>query len=562
MKTILIFFAAILFNGVLFAQIAFDPLTDPAVQKPANPTLFLENMRVMRQLEILQGKEYSRAEYLSFLDDFTKTKAWRSTIQKVVVRNMMGNDFEKDNKYEDAIKVYYWVVWNKNDYSGYHLDDPIVGFYYFKTCYDLGRLLFKMGDYKNSYEFYTTAVDFYKTDSSLYFATVAGINGIKDKTISAKVEGNTIFKNINKAIELKPNNAAYISARGRYSLEVTKDTVNAFLDFTKAVQLNPNDESSFEYLAVINFYKANFKEAVSNISKCIAINKYEESYYRKRAIFYTYSKNYEAAIADYDEAIFLNQTNPDLYIERAKCYITVNNYAAAYDDYGFATMLNPNDADSKKELQKIDPLVKTAYEKIGFTAQNAFQFFLQRANKLTLLSEGFKLGPAIINYYKCIQIEPKNPMPYNKAGVLFRYLNMNKYAEQFLRYAAYADGKNPEYFFHLGKYYYDNEKDFKKASGCYDTAAILGSVNVSGYIANGEIKYIKLNDNNGALKEFNTALSLEPANKNALSARGYFYFEIKNYKAALADFETYKKLDPKNEENNNNILACKEKLKQ
>ena len=562
MKTILIFFAAILFNGLLFAQISYDPSTDPAVQKPANPSLFLENMRVMRQLEILQGKEYSRAEYLSFLDDFTKTKAWRSTIQKVVVRNIMGNDFEKDNKYEDAIKVYYWVVWNKNDYSGYHLDDPIVGFYYFKTCYDLGRLLFKMGDYKNSYEFYTTAVDFYKTDSSLYFATVAGINGIKDKTISAKVEGNTIFKNINKAIELKPNNAAYISARGRYSLEVTKDTVNAFLDFTKAVQLNPNDESSYEYLAVINFYKANFKEAVSNISKCIAINKYEESYYRKRAIFYTYSKNYEAAIADYDEAIFLNQTNPDLYIERAKCYITVNNYAAAYDDYGFATMLNPNDADSKKELQKIDPLVKTAYEKIGFTAQNAFQFFLQRANKLALLSEGFKLGPAIINYYKCIQIEPKNPMPYNKAGVLFRYLNMNKYAEQFLRYAAYADGKNPEYFFHLGKYYYDNEKDFKKASGCYDTAAILGSVNVSGYVANGEIKYLKLNDNNGALKEFNTALSLEPANKNALSARGYFYFEIKNYKAALADFETYKKLDPKNEENNNNILACKEKLKQ
>jgi tetratricopeptide (TPR) repeat protein len=562
MKKILIFFAAILLNGLLFAQISYDPLTDPAVQKPANPTLFLENMRVMRRLEILQGKEYSRAEYLSFLDDFTKTKAWRSTIQKVVVRNMMGNDFEKDNKYEDAIKVYYWVVWNKNDYSGYHLDDPIVGFYYFKTCYDLGRVLSKTGDYKNSYEFYTTAVDFYKTDSSLYFATVAGINGIKDKTISAIAEGSTIFKKINRAVELKPNNAAYISARGRYYLEVTKDTVKAFSDFTKAVQLNPNDEISYEYLAVINFYRANFKEAVSNISKCIAINKYEESYYRKRAIFYNYSKNYEAAIADYDEAIFLNQTNPDLYIERAKCYVTVNNYAAAYDDYGFATMLNPNDADSKNELQKIDPLLKAAYEKIGYTAQNAFQFFLKRADKLALLSEGFKLGPAILNYYKCIQIEPKNPVPYNKAGVLFRYLNMNIYAEQFLRYAAYADGKNPEYFFHLGKYYYDNEKDFKRASGCYDTAAILGSVNVSGYVANGEIKYIKLNDNNGALKEFNTALSLEPANKNALSARGYFYFEIKNYKAALADFETFKKLDPNNEENNSNIQACKEKLKQ
>ena len=561
MKTILILFAAILFNGLLVAQISYDPLTDPAVQKPANPGLFLENMRVMRQLEILQGKEYSRAEYLSFLDDFTKTKAWRSTIQKVVVRNMMGNDFEKDNKYEEAIKVFYWVVWNKNDYSGYHTDDPIVGFYYFKTCYDLGRLLFKTGDYKNSYEFYTTAVGFYKTDSSLYFSAVAGLNGIKNKTISA-AESSTILKIINKAVELKSNNAAYISTRGKYYLEIAKDTAKALADFNKAVQLNSNDESTYEYLAIINYYQANFKEAINNISKCIAINKDEESYYRKRAIFYTYIKNFQLALADYDEAIFLNQTNNEYYISRAVCHVMLKNYTAAYDDYGFATMLNPNDADSKKELQKLDPLLKTEYEKLGMTAQNAFQFFLQRADKLTLLSEGFKLGPAIMNYYKCIQIEPKNPLSYNKAGILFRYLKMNKYAEQFLRYAAYADGKNPEYFFHLAKYYSDNEKDYKKASGCFDTAAILGSVNISGYLTNAEIKYIKLNNYEGALKDFNKALSLEPANTDALNRRGIFYFEgLKNYKAALADFEAIKKLTPNDKENASNIDACKEKLK-
>lgn len=304
MKKILIFFAAILFNEILFAQTSYNPLTDPSVQKPANPALFLENMRVMRRLEILQGKEYSRADYLTFLDDFTKTKAWRSTIQKVVVRNTMGNDFETDKKYEEAIKVYYWVVWNKNDYNGYYLDDPIVGFYYFKTCYDLGRLLSKMGDYKNSYNFYNTAVDFYKTDSSLYFATVAGIDGIKNNSISVSIEGNTILKNINKAIELKPSSAAYISTRGKYYLEIAKDTVKALADFNKAVLLNPKDESTYEYLAIINYYQSNFKEAISNISRCIVINKYEESYFQKRAIFNTYLKNYQAALADYDEAIF------------------------------------------------------------------------------------------------------------------------------------------------------------------------------------------------------------------------------------------------------------------
>ena len=60
-------------------------------------------------------------------------------------------------------------------------------------------------------------------------------------------------------------------------------------------------------------------------------------------------------------------------------------------------------------------------------------------------------------------------------------------------------------------------EDYKKASNCFDTAAILGSVNVSGYITNGEIKYLKLNNKEGALKDFNTALSLEPANKAALN---------------------------------------------
>jgi tetratricopeptide (TPR) repeat protein len=562
MKKILITLTTILFSGVLFAQTAYDPLTDPNVQKPANPALFLEKMRAMRRLEILQGTAYTRAEFQAFLEDFNKTKTWKSTIQKVVVRNNLGNGAEIEEKYEIAKQQYYQVVWNKNDYNGYHTDDPIVGFYYFKTCYDLGRLLSKMGDYKNSYEFYTTAVDYYKTDSSLYFAAVAGLNGIKDKTISA-AESSTILKNINKAVELKPNNAAYISTRGKYYLEITKDTVKALTDFNKAVQLNPNDESTYEYLAIINYYQSNFKEAINNISRCIVINKYEESYFQKRAIFYNYLKNYQAALADYDEAIFLNQTQNEYYISRALCQVTLKNYAAAYDDYGFATMLNPNDADSKKELQKLDPLLKTEYEKLGFIPQNAYQFFLQRADKLALLSEGFKLGPAIMNYYKCIQIEPKNPLPYNKAGVLFRYLKMNKYAEQFLRYAAYADGKNPEYFFHLGKYYYENVEEYKKASNCFDTAAILGSVNVSGYITNGEIKYLKLNNKDGALKDFNTALSLEPANKAALTNRGVIYFDVlKNYKAALADFEAVKKLNPNDKQNNSFIEACKEKLKE
>ncbi|MEI7735066.1 MAG: tetratricopeptide repeat protein [Ferruginibacter sp.] len=559
MKKILIFFAAILFNGVLFAQIAYDPLTDPAVQKPANPTLFLENMRVMRQLEILQGKEYSRAEYLSFLDDFTKTKAWRSTIQKVVVRNMMGNDFEKDNKYEDAIKVYYWVVWNKNDYSGYHLDDPIVGFYYFKTCYDLGRLLFKMGDYKNSYEFYTTAVDFYKTDSSLYFATVAGINGIENSSVDFSREGNGLLKMISQAVALKPNSAAYISTRGKLYLNHLKDTVNAFADFNKAVQLNPKDDESYMYLSLINYLRSNNSAAINNITQSIAINKSEGRYYIVRATIHNETKNYASALADYNDAIRLDNANVDYYLARADCYNSIKNYAAAYDDYGFATMLNPNDADSKKELQRLDPFLKAEYEKIGFTPQNAFQFFMNRADSFEIKNH---LSQAVMSYQKCIMMQPKNPVLYNKAGVIFNRLRMNNIAKQYLRYAAYADGKNPVYFVDLGNAYYD-EKDFKAASGCYDTAALLGSKDDFYYNLNGTIKHFELKNYEGAIKDFTKAYELQPKyNDIYLRNRGTLYYGLKNYKAALADFEALHKLDPNDNSYKEIIQALIRELKE
>ena len=215
-----------------------------------------------------------------------------------------------------------------------------------------------------------------------------------------------------------------------------------------------------------------------------------------------------------------------------------------------------------EELQKLDPLLKSEYEKMGMTTQNVFQFFSTRGDNFFKLSESFKLGPSVMSYYKCIQIEPKNPVPYNKAGKIFQYLKMNKYAEQFLRYAAYADGKNPEYFFNLGMYYCNNAEDYKAGSGCLDTAALLGSVNANLYYTNGIIKHNKLKNYTGALKDYTTALTLDPALRIAKEMRGLLKMnQLKDYKSALADFEALSKLDPKSEVYKNEVNECKEKLK-
>jgi tetratricopeptide (TPR) repeat protein len=558
MKKIILFFIAIVFSQIIIAQKLYDPLTDPFVQKPNSMFGISADMMGKREA-ILKETEYIATVTNDYLEDFLKTKQYKSILQLVLIKNNQANIEERAKNYEIAKQLCYQIVWNKEWYNAYAKEDAKTAFYYFKTCYDLGRLLYTTKDYNNAYEFYTTASPFYKPDSSQYFAANAGIEAIKNNTLSAADNGFVILRMINQAVVTKPNSAGYLATRGKYYWDIVKDTAKAFADFTKAVQLNPKDEIAYEYLSIINYYKSNLKEAINCISKSIAINKYEASYFAKRAFFNMELQGYAAAITDFDEAVFWDQTNASYYIQRAECNVKLNNYTAAYDDYGFATMLNPNDDNSKKELQKLDPLLKSEYEKMGFTPQNAFQFFLKRADGFVFT----KNGTAVMNYYKCIQVEPKNPVPYNKAGKIFKSLKMNSFAEQFLRYAAYADGKDPEYFFDLGNYYYENKSDFKAASGCFDTAAILGSVNAIGFFTNGFIKHDQLKNYNGALKDYNNALALNPSLKEVLKLRGALYMEqFKNYKAAMADFETYSKLDPNDEDNKVFIATCKERMKE
>ena len=562
MKKLVTLFAAILFSEILFAQKAYDPLADPKIQKPtALEDSVLEIMMGMKIDAIKREKDISVGDYEILKANIDKNKLPESTFELFVYMNGIGNSVETEDKFDIAKEFYFSLVWFKHLIEDCVKEDARVriGHYYYKTCYDLGRLLSKMEDYKNSLNFYKRAAAYYKPDSSLYLATVAGINGIGNNSVNFSREGNSILKMISQAVELKPNSSAYISTRAKFYLNQLSDTAKALADFNKAVQINPKDDESYMYLSLINFLRANNKEAINNITQSIAIKKTEGRYYILRATIHNELKNYAAALPDYNNAIILDNTNPDYYIARAGCYNSIKNYAAAYDDYGFATMLIPNDADSKKELQRLDPLLKTEYEKMGFTPQNAFQFFMNRGDTFEIKNN---LSQAVMSYQKCIMMQPKNPMPYNKAGVIFNRLSMNDIAKQYLRFAAYADGKNPVYFVNLGNAYYD-EKDFKAASGCYDTAALLGSKDDFYYNLNGTIKHINLKNYEGAIKDFTKAYDLQPKyNDIYLRNRGTLYYELKNYKAALADFEALHKLDPDDKNYKEIIQGLKRELKE
>ncbi len=557
MKKAITLFTAILWFGIISAQITKeqnDQLIEQLKLKEQRDQKIIQNANAA---EILNIKPFSSDSIIAIVKKVDGKKDL-SLLEFFIHNNYGGNECDQLEKYGLA-DTFYLSVKNNTYYKGMQSLSKLEGYYYAKNRYDYARSLYKRKKFQEAIPEFEFASFYYKPDSSYYYAGKSGSYLLESgKAINIQ----SVLNNYNKAIELSIKNNLFLRERGIFYLRNLKDTSSAFEDFTKATLLNSKDDIAFQYLASIQYFKLNYKEAIANISKSIDIDKSNAEYFFKRAVFCKTIKAYANAITDLNEAIFLELTNAPYYIYRAQCNKALNNYTAAYDDYGFATLLNPKDEESKKELLKLDPYLKSEYEKMGFTTQNAFQFFMDRAEKTAKLSEGFNMGPAVMNYYKCIQVEPKNPIPYHKAGLIFKGLKLNQYAAQFLRYAAFADGKNPEYFTDLGHYYLDNELNYKAASGCYDTAALMGSVNAKMYMTSAAVKKVYLNKYNEALKDINIALTIEPTSKDAKMVRGLLYLEnLKNYNAALSDFEALIKIDPKNVDYIDALQACKEAMK-
>lgn len=569
MKNIILFILAISFSGAVFSQLteeqikvynSLSPAEKKKVDDKINASINLLNQKNMaiahdsHRDRILEFKAFSYDSVIAIVKKVNKAPSI-TLLEFLVHSNYGGNENEALENYSKA-DTFYLRVKNTTSFKGMDNHSTSEGFYYAKNNYDYARSLYKREKFQESLAMFQIAAEYYRPDSAFYFAAKSGSellsNGININKIN-------VLNDFNKAIALNTQNDLFICERGIFYLNQLKDTTRAIADLSKAVQLNPKDAVSFQYLAMIQYYKSNTKEAIGLISKSLSIDVYNASFRALRGVFYQNTKDYQKAIDDYDLAIAKNKFNPEYYRLRAECNFLMKNYIDAYDDYGFVTMLDPKDAGSKQQLQKLDPLLKLEYEKLGFNMQNAFQFFMNRADGQSKASEEHHHGRAVMNYYKCIQLEPKNPIPYNKAGKIFRDFKLNGPAEQFLRYAAYADGKNATYFEDLSLYYTGLE-NFKAASGSLDTAILLGSSYAAIYELSGTVKY-KLKDYEGALQRYNKSISLDASHYDTKYMRALTYMNLQNYKAALVDLEAVIKLEPSNQDYQFSLKKCKEMLK-
>jgi len=181
--------------------------------------------------------------------------------------------------------------------------------------------------YQKSIEYFEKAI---KLDPSfaLAYARMAHAyvgSGVGEK--SADIEKAMEF--VKKALELDPNLAEAYASRGNI-YDVYWDHAAAELDFRRAIELDPNNDTAHWRLALKLSEQGRFDEALSEIDAALAIDPGAVVYMFHRGRILYYGRRYEDAIAQYNHAIDLDDRFIQPHGWMVRVYEAKGDYATAF----------------------------------------------------------------------------------------------------------------------------------------------------------------------------------------------------------------------------------------
>jgi tetratricopeptide (TPR) repeat protein len=116
---------------------------------------------------------------------------------------------------------------------------------------------------------------------------------------------------------------------------------DAITDFTKAIELNPNDITAYNGRSFAYSRTGQHDKAIADAERAIDLGPEKALAYQSRAVAYEGKKEYDKAIADWGKAIELSPAEYNI-LSRARLYRNSGQYYKAIGDYTRLIKLNPN----------------------------------------------------------------------------------------------------------------------------------------------------------------------------------------------------------------------------
>ena len=146
---------------------------------------------------------------------------------------------------------------------------------------------------------------------------------------------------INKSTTNSLGTQYYYDGLDKYNL---KDYKGAIVDFTKAIQINPNKSYYYFYRGISKKNLKDYNGAISDHTRAIELDPNDASAYNTRGYAKYNLKDYNGAIADYTKAIELDPNDAMAYFNRGNSKEKLGDLNGAISDFTKAIELKPNDA--------------------------------------------------------------------------------------------------------------------------------------------------------------------------------------------------------------------------
>jgi tetratricopeptide (TPR) repeat protein len=337
----------------------------------------------------------------------------------------------------------------------------------------------------------------------------------------------------------------------------------AILDFTEAIQLNPN---------LIAAFLLRGRAEYASVSDVIDI---AEDFERVGAHFSTgrqlsteQTQAYDRAIADFTESIRLDGNNPIAFSNRGEAYLQKGNLDNAIADFNQAIRLNPryawaynNRGIAFLHREDFDRAIADFTQAIRLDSQFSSPYF-NRGNHYLSRND---YDRAIADFTQTIQIDPNHAGAYNNRGwAYFRKENWNRAISDFdhvirlVPSAVWGYHNRGNAYFHRGRRAFDQRnndrarEDYRQAIVDY-TQAIRLFPNATTYFYRGNAhfgleNFIGVADFALAIADYTESIRLGLNEAEVYFMRGYAYWcsnlESHDRNRAIADFETALRIDP------------------
>jgi protein O-GlcNAc transferase len=195
---------------------------------------------------------------------------------------------------------------------------------------------------------------------------------------------------IDRALEIDPENAAFLSNRGR-ALQQLKRLDEALESYNKAVSMNPDHAPAFNNRGVVLYSLRRFEDAVSSYDRALALNPdYAQAFYNRGNALRELRRS-EQAVESYDCALAIKPDYPQALYNRGNALRDLRRLDEAIASYDRALAFNPdyvealsNRGAALKELKRFDEALESYDRALAIQPDNAFLIGLRLRSKMLI----------------------------------------------------------------------------------------------------------------------------------------------------------------------------------